>query len=237
MYISCNINMLLFNLIGVSVKIFNNILLIVIITSCSLFQSSNNSNITPYLTGKNLDQNTSLEEIKANLTKIGYLAGGQYEVEVIPITLPSMTAEALELQKLRGLTNAEYSQILNIQKNKYINNKVCIQLNFNIIKFEQVSHLKDWKAEIIDSFGNKYLITWMPEDLRKMPIATLFNGLYGKEMKWYNNATGCVNLAINLDKGFKVKLTPSFVQWPFSSSTILTWGNLSQESYQTYRKY
>jgi len=194
----------------------------VFLCSCSFLRPTSNSLELAKYFNNNLG-NISSDEIRGRLTRIGYMAGGQYEFQVIPITLSMLEAEANELKVQRGLTDYEVQKIISTRKQELIDNKICVEMNLSIVKFSSVTTFSKWNVEIIDSLGGKYPITWKLEDLTKSPISTLFNGLYGIEQKWFNNATGCVRVSLPVEKGFKIKLSPTFVQWPFPDSTILTW--------------
>lgn len=209
------------------------ILTIFFFQSCAFFQNKPKLDVTPYITGENLEETTS-GEIRAALTKIGYMAGGQYEVEVVPITSPLIEKQVEEQARLRGWGDYEKKIILDKRKKDYLSLNSCFEVKFSIVKFKEVSTLDKWKAKIITLKGSQFNLKWRQEDINNRPVQSYFNGLYGKEEKWFNSGIACAQVDLRLEEGFHVEVEPSFVQWPFPNSTTLTWG-LLDSSFQSYR--
>lgn len=195
-----------------------------------------NKNLVPYITGEGLDE-ASADEIRANLTRIGFMAGGQYEFQVTPITRPLILAEVRQLAALRGLSAEEQKTIETTKLDELYNNKTCVDFKISVVKFNQVSGLNQWKIEVVNEKGTTYPLRWSKKSLGRKPLATYINGLYGKEGKWLNEGRGCADVSLNLAGGVIFKVTPSYVQWPFPNSTSLSWGTALETSHQDYRGY
>ncbi len=209
------------------------ILSLVLFQSCAFFQDKPKLDVTPYITGEDL-QATSSGEIRAALTKFGYMAGGQYEVEVTPITAPLIEKQVEEQARLRGWGDYEKQIVLDRRKKDYLSLNSCFEIKFSIVRFKEVSTLPKWKARLITLKGSTFNLKWREEDLGNRPMQTYFNGLYGKEEKWFNSGVACAQVDLRLEEGFHVEVEPSFVQWPFPNSTTLTWG-LLDTTFQRYR--
>ena len=209
--------------------------LLTTITSCSLFLSKPRVDFRRYITGEGLNEKTS-QDIISSLTRFGYLGGGNYEVKAYPITLPLIESEAKELQALRGFNKAQLNKIINKKRIEYTEQKTCFQLNYSVIRFKEVAPLKSWKAYIVTKDQTEFPVKWKESSLKKKPISSIITGLYGIESKWYNEGIGCVDVGLPIEKGFLIKLVPSYVQWPFPDSASLTWG-MPELTFQSYRGY
>ena len=118
--------------------------------SCSFFKAPGNQlELSRYFKNSNME-NISSEEIRGRLTRIGYMAGGQYEFQVIPITLAMLEAETNELKIQRGLTEYEVQTIISTRKQELVDNKICLEMNLSVVKFSEVTTFSKWKVEIVD---------------------------------------------------------------------------------------
>jgi len=204
--------------------------------SCGSSKPQTKNALLPYLTGEELLALDSLE-IRSFLTQTIYMAGGQYEIQATPITLPLLEKEARELQRARGLTEEELRRVIDHNRFTYYDERFCADVQISIVKFGQVADLDQWKMELVDTFGEHYHLRWVEPENITGPVVTYFNGLYGMEKKWYNQGRICSNVAIDRTKGFKIEAIPSFVQWPFPATASLSWGIDASETYQEYRGY
>lgn len=212
--------------------------MIFLFSSCSFFQTAKDHDSPKYFTGENLEEMSS-DELKIRITKVGFMAGGQYEYTITPITQPFLQRRANELGLERGLTQDEVKMIIAKDQEKYLQQKVCIEFGISIVRFQTVSKIKEWKVAIVDKAGFSYPIKWDRKSLRKRPIVELFPGLYGPEQKWLNFAQGCADITFALSEGFRIRVNPSYVQWPFDNSSELTWNLTAKEAgtFQSYRGF
>ncbi|MEK6624000.1 MAG: hypothetical protein AABY86_03470 [Bdellovibrionota bacterium] len=203
---------------------------------CGSTRPQTQNALLPYLTGEDLTELNSME-IRSFLTQTIYMAGGQYEIQATPITLPLLEKEALELQRQRGLTDEELRRVIDHNRFTYYDERFCADIQISIVKFGQVADLDQWKMELIDTFSEHYSLRWVDPENVNGPVVTYFSGLYGLEKKWYNQGRICSNVAIDRTKGFTIQAIPSFVQWPFPPSAGLSWGLEVPSNYQEYRGY
>ncbi len=207
-----------------------------LLNGCGSSQPQTKNALLPFLTGENLKDLNSLE-IRNFLTQTIYMAGGQYEIQATPITLPLLEKEARELQAARGFTQEELARVIDHNRFTYYDERFCADVQISIVKFGQVADLEQWKLELLDQYGEHYNLRWVDPENITGPVVTYFSGLYGLEKKWYNQGRVCSNVAIDRTKGFKIQATPSFVQWPFPATANLSWGVDVPDSYQEYRGY
>lgn len=197
---------------------------------------TNKARLASLFTGVGLEKSSS-SELRDALTQIGYMAGGQYEVQLTPITTPLIVAESNELAAARGFTPEQLQTVISHEQESYQGRNFCIDFQVSIVRFKEVIELSSWRMEVIDEQGTSYPLNWVG-GLKGSPIETLFNGLYGPEKKWFNQGRACANNVFSdLSKGFHIKLTPSYVQWPFPASSQLAWGMDQNDNYQGYRGY
>jgi len=211
-------------------------LILGVLGGCSSNPPSNRTALLPYLTGASLPKMDSVE-MRSFLTQTVYMAGGQYEVQATPLTLPLIEQEARELQRERGLSDEELKRVVDYNRFNYYDDRFCADIQMSIVRFGQVADLDQWKFQLVDSLGEKYQMKWVDQDAVHGPVVTYFSGLYGPEKKWYNRGRICTNIAIDRALGFKIEANPSFVQWPFPNTALLYWGIDVPDSYQSYRRY
>jgi hypothetical protein len=233
------------------------IILLLSFSSCSYFAPTapkKTDDITYfYLTGKKrpneISNTPATKDIRKNLEENMTMAGGNYEVSILPLSRPYLRAQWQERIQERGLNKVDQERMWNEFEKEYLQAKTCFELNYSVLRWEKVSNLKDWKLEMIDHHKTSHPMNWKKTDLKKMPARTKVQRSGDNLDKWLNDGHACVDTKVPLDKGFSVKVTPSFVQFPFDSSSTLHWRfatyvqkdgkeikvQKKQESFQGYR--
>jgi hypothetical protein len=210
-------------------------MLLLLLTSCSFFQPSHKGDYSQYI-NSDVGKLAPTDEIRSALSRVGYMAGGEYEFKLTPYTESLIMAETRDLQKLRGFTDLDRKEIEKKRRIELVDGKVCIEVKLTIVRFKEASKIEDWQIDLVSSKDHIFPMRWREEDLRRKSVQSFFTGLYGQEAKWNNEGIACTNLDFDLTKGFHVRMRPKHVQWPFSDSTSMTWG-LEELTFQTYRGY
>lgn len=202
--------------------------LLVLLSSCTFFKKheTHQEKVYPLLTSDNLKQAGfpayDTKKIKMVLKREGTLGGGTYEINAFPITKTYLQALTNELSNERGLNKRQSLKIKKEYYNKYVKNKICFSFTYAATRFEKVKYLKAWDLELDYDKVNKKL-KFTKADLRKEPVQS--QRRIGNDVleQWNNTAIACTKSYISLNKEFHLKVTPSFVQFPFDSDVVLKW--------------
>lgn len=200
--------------------------LIVSYSSCSTFKESPIDYSESYITGVGAEEIPS-EPIRKNLTRKITMAGGNYGIKIFPISKAYINSYARELSAGRNFTSSQVKNLSEKLNNKFINNKACMDINITVKEFEKVNKLENWRVTLIDSKNMAYSLKWLAEPPSNISlpraIGSQRNTYHGKETMWFLAGQACAIADLELRKGFKLILKPSFVQWPFNKKVQMEW--------------
>jgi hypothetical protein len=214
--------------------------LIVILTAgCSLFQTKPQERLD-FFTGLGSDSLITSDEIKNNLAKIASNAGGFYKVQVMPLTRPYLRALRHEHAIMRGLTPRQLAEIELRDEQTYLDQKFCAEIKATIIRHQVATDLHSWNVILEDSEGVPRLMNWIegnPEIIQSKVM-----GPHGEEDSWLVSSKACSVEQITLTPQFTIKLSPSFMPWPFPAQMQTTWQfydskKEAKENAPSFRRY
>lgn len=202
------------------------LLFFVLLSSCSAFGPRVIDYSDSYVTGLGSEALTS-EEIKINLSRSISMAGGNYKISVYPITISYINSLSRETSEVKGLRKKTSKQFKKKLYKRFLDNKVCLNLEILVTEFKEVSKLESWKLSLIDSNNIAYALAWLPESrsFSGLPatVTSMRSSYHGKEEIWSMVGQACAKAEVTMKKGFKVIFTPSFVQWPFPDEVTEEW--------------
>ncbi|MEC7277730.1 MAG: hypothetical protein VXV96_15520 [Bdellovibrionota bacterium] len=203
-------------------QLLSSLFLLTLLSGCALFSPNKDDHTYLYLNDM-APASTSSDQYKSALSRDLSMAGGFYEVSAFPVVVGYVKAQAREQSSLRGLSQKQHQQILSKLKEEFIDDKLCFTVSYQALRFDKVSHLKNWKVFFQNPKGESIPLSWHKEDLNKEPIK-------GKVMKsgdnldsWSGSGTACTTLKTELSNGFALKVMPDYVQFPFDSTAEVYW--------------
>ncbi|GAB4020580.1 MAG: hypothetical protein Fur0010_23200 [Bdellovibrio sp.] len=197
--------------------------LTLIINSCAYFAPAPQDRTYFYLTGKDVKPETTSDEIIKNIGRGISMAGGNYKVEAYPVTRELLLAQTRELARQRGFTQEEIDKINLTHEQEYLLQKTCFNFSYAVTNVEQTAYPQDWKIHFIDHGNDEYPMLWTEADLKKLPVKTKLMRQEGNLDRWLHQGILCTDQNFDLSKGFGLRITPKFVQWPFPASEKLLW--------------
>lgn len=195
---------------------------VVLISSCAFFSPAPEDQTYRYLTGEGLSEAKPKEFEKA-LSRERNMAGGNYLVKAYPFTEAYLVAKAREQANLRGLNAIEEQKVLDALREKYTADKTCFHFNYEVLLHDKSSRLEHWKLNLIDDKDQEYPLEWNSDDLKRSPIMTRKIRSGDKLEQWLGDGVACTYAKPSLNKGFGLKITPNFVQFPFDKTAKLFW--------------
>lgn len=179
-----------------------------------------------YVTGVGTENLTS-DSIKENLHRELSMSGGSYQVSAFPMTKAYVNALSREQAQLKGLSKKSSARLKKNLDKKYLTRKACIETQISVREQEKVNKLSEWTYTFIDSNNIAYKLTWLPESqtTSQIPpaVTTTRHSYHGKEKMWSLSGQACAEADVEMKKGFKLVVRPSFVQWPFPDETQEEW--------------
>ncbi|PIP93380.1 MAG: hypothetical protein COW00_06650 [Bdellovibrio sp. CG12_big_fil_rev_8_21_14_0_65_39_13] len=195
----------------------------VLLSSCAFFSPKDEDRTYYYLTGKDITPETTSEQVVNVIGRSMTMAGGNYEVQAYPITRSLLEVQARELAKSRGLSEEQVKKVNLTHEQEFLAQKNCFNVSFAVVNFEQASQLEDWKIHFIDAGLDEYPMLWRDEDLKRRSVRTKLQRQEGNLDRWLGHGIVCTDSPFPLEKGFGLKITPKYVQWPFPASQKLLW--------------
>jgi len=195
----------------------------VLLSSCAFFRPKGEDRTYFYLTGKDITSESTSEQVVNVIGRSMTMAGGNYEVQAYPITRSLLQVEARELARSRGLTEEQVEKVTLTHEQEFLAQKTCFNISFAVVNFEQTSELEDWKIHFIDAGQDEYPMLWRSEDLKRRSVRTKIQRQEGNLDRWLGHGIVCTDSPFPLEKGFGLKITPKYVQWPFPASQKLRW--------------
>lgn len=195
------------------------------LSSCALFQKEDYSDVMyDYLKPtEGRAESLSSHQIKKVLSKETAMAGGNYQLSITPIPNRLVKAYYQEMTFKNGLNEREQEKLWKDLTREYLDNKTCLHFEYQVVHHQKVKNLDAWKVSIKDHAGQDYPVTWKKKPIFSRPAAAKLKR-DGKVLdQWIYEGTGCADTNIPLEKEFGVKVTPSYVQWPFPSSKDFWW--------------
>ncbi len=196
-------------------------LLIIFLSSCTLFyKKPNSTNISTY-------QAKTLPQLIKTTKLTQEIAGGNYKISVVPITKKYLTLLVEDISKLRGFNKKEKQVILDNYNNKYTNNKTCFEFFCSVIGNKKAAILKNWNIKFLTRKGNAIDIK-----LENNPnnLITAYSNRDINGLSWINNTIGCIEPPIDSKYGFAIKAIAPDVHWPLTKEAIFTWNNYNHKN-------
>lgn len=192
-------------------------------TSCALFRPTPVDRTYVFISGRGIKSDTTSEEIINHIGRSMNMSGGNYTVKAYPITRELLKAQTLELARQRGLSDEEIQKIELNHEQEFLLRKTCFNVSYAALNHVANANLIDWKIHFIDANNDEYPMLWRAEDLKRMPVVTKVQRQEGNLDQYLNQGIICTDNQFNLEKGFGLKVTPKFVQWPFPATENLLW--------------
>ena len=201
-------------------KALYSILIISFLSSCSFFQSKKPDDTFLYLRG---EKKADAETYEKKLTRSTTMGGGFYSIAARPITSSYLKAVNQKLADRRGLTNDEKQYAQTKANENFLHNKTCFHFEYEVVRFEEASQLKNWKIFYVDKNGGDILLTWKESDLNTPAVRSKSYRAGERHNTWLGKGSACASFTTDFKSGFALKVKPDFVQFPFSSETLITW--------------
>lgn len=191
-------------------------------SGCALFSSSGPDRTYTYLTGKGLKNPSSMEVMDA-LTRDSSMSGGNYQIKAYPYTYTLIEAMVREAAEQRGLNPEQQKSLKENLTKKFLAQKTCFHFNYQVLRFNKSSQLKNWKLAILDKKDQEYPTDWNGDDLKVSAVKTKKVVAGDRLDQWLGEGTACTSATPALKSGFGIKVTPDFVQFPFDKSAKIYW--------------
>jgi len=176
--------------------------LLLVFSACSIFAPKQQSLSDQYVTGLGLDE-TNSEEIIFHLKRDKPLAGGNYQLEIVPRTAYLNLVEKVLDQ----------------------NDKTCFDIKIVVREFPQANNLEKWKIKfspVVDLDADKDYVEATWNNVASV-VEKKIAGPSGTRPEWTSTGTACVSSVFPLENGFKLKIFPNFIAWPFPESESIDW--------------
>ena len=195
------------------------------LSSCAFFSQNpayDNKKLKAYVQGSGFDR-TELNSIKETLSRSAKMAGNIYKVKVMPMTRPLIEAMVDDQAAALSLTKEERASLLKNLEATYLENKTCLELNYEVTRIEKSSQLEDWQLEILDHDQLSHKTKWTISSLAEIPTKSYEYIGSVREPVWFGKGVACTSRSVDLSKDFDVKVTSHYVPFPFSSEATLYW--------------
>lgn len=199
----------------------NAILSFIFLSSCAFLQGKKDP--SQELIAGNSDQfAVSVTEVEEALTQYESMGAGTYKIRATVLT-PAL----LELREKSKPFSEEIIQknILESKKN-LSDSKTCFQIALKVINQSKYAYFDEWKGRVfVDDSEQKleFPLEWTEESLKAKPKSQVGSAFHGKTDHYYNEGVACTETRVPLQKGFTLKLLPSYIQWPFDGTLDLSW--------------
>ncbi len=194
-------------------------------SGCAFFSNTpefDNKKLVEYIQGSGFNR-TQLSDIERNLTRKANMAGDIYRIRVYPYTFPLIEALVDDQAAALSLTKSQRSELAKNLQEKYLNQKTCLQFDYQVSRIAKVSQLKDWKLQIIDQYENSYDTQWTQDSLAAIPTKSFDYIGSVREPMWIGNGVACTHQKVDLSKDFDTKVMAQFAPFPFSKEETLSW--------------
>lgn len=213
------------------------VVLILLLPSCGLFQVETLER-SEFVT-RGYQGEASAEQIRQSLTKSQNTGGGFLSAQVLPLTQAYLSARRAERASSRGLSPEAIAQMKTQDFELYLRDKNCFQIDAQIVRHREAMELSSWQVYLVDDQKISHPLQWVRFS---QVIQGRFASSQGELPKWAVGGVACSQDEHQLENGFSVRITPSFVPWPFPKTMVFEWifAKTSQERKEkrrTYRRY
>ncbi len=192
-----------------------------LLTSCAFFQSKPFDETALYLSGQKPE--ASVEEYEKNLTRNTSMGGGYYQITAKPLVKPLIIKRFEQTASLRGFSPKEKEKALAKINESFLVDKTCFEFQYEAVRFSQVANLSNWELSFINANGDTLPLKWQKEDLKRPSVKSKTYKAGLSQPTWLGQGIACGNFQTDFKSGFALKVKPAFVQFPFSSNTLLSW--------------
>lgn len=200
----------------ISINLFSLILFV----ACS--HSENHSKGTELLKASPKER-ISTETFEKALSREVYLAGGNYHIIAFPYTQNYIHSLVEEKVEKKSLKPKEKKETLERLKDRYSEEKTCFKFRYSVLRFNEVGQLKDWQVTFVNEEGEKASLNWESNPKRDPSFAESDDPLAFHHDKWLGDGVACSTQKLDLNKSFRLKVKPQYVQFPFDSHGDLNW--------------
>jgi len=193
-----------------------------LLSSCALFSPNEPDETYRYLTGQGLE-NPKTVDIKNALMRDLSMAGGNYSLKAYPYTRTLVEAMSREKADLLGLPPKHIERYAKQMEKDFIDDKVCFYFEYEVLRFEKASRLENFKLALLDKEDQSYPLQFIEEDLGKQPGLSKVLRSGDRLPKWFGSGIACTKANPSLNKGFGLKVEPTFVQFPFDKMASMYW--------------
>lgn len=197
------------------------ITILLLASSCALFQSKHKNNSPTLVTGNGPEQKMSAAEIADHLTRETTMGGGIYELSAMPLTTPYITKNWQEIASARALNSNDKDRSKKWYVDRFMG-KTCIDFHYSVTRFEKVKELSQWKLTI-EVDGDNIDLEWLPQAENSEAFVTEVKTPTHLDKRWHNRAIACAPVELPIYRGFSLKAKTTFVPWPFSDEASMEW--------------
>jgi hypothetical protein len=207
--------------------------------ACSIFTPAPSERIE-FFTLQDFDSVTGSEDIRKNLQKSASNAGGYYKVSAMPLTAPYLQARRHELAIARGLSPAQVAELELADRQNFLLNRFCVEVDAEITRHQQVLSLHEWSIVALDGEGVPHTMHW--REARQNLVQSQTMGAHGPEDRWLLSSVACTQQDFEVTPEFSVNITPPFTPWPFPDTMRLRWAfyknsQQAREKSPNFRRY
>lgn len=196
--------------------------LLLSLVSCSLLQEKKDP-LNQYIQSSVEEIAASTPEVEEALTQYGSMGAGTYKAKATLLTPVLLEMKEKEKPFSEAVTQKNIAEA----KKKFTENKTCLKISLRVITQSKYAYFEEWSAKVfIEQSVNEKLefpLVWTEESLTAKPQTKLASAFHGKTEHYSNEGVACTEKPIPLNKGFTLKLLPSFIQWPFDGTLDLSW--------------
>lgn len=211
-----------------------------LLSSCGIFQVETLER--PEFVMQGYKGDATAEQIRLSLTKSQNTGGGFLSAQVLPLTDAYLSAQRSTRASSRGLSPEAIAQMKTQDFERYLRDKNCFQIDAQIVRHQEAMDLSQWEIYLVDQEKISHALEWQSFS---QTIEGRFASAQGELAKWAVGGIACSQDDHDLQNGFSLRVTPSFVPWPFPKTMVFEWifTKSSQErkekrrSYRRYRGY
>lgn len=193
-----------------------------LLSSCALFQSQKKNTSPTLVTGGGAETKMSSDEIAHHLTRETSMGGGIYEIKAMPLTEPYLTQRWNELANARAFGEKDFKRAKQWHVDRFLGNRTCIDMHYNVTRFEQSKYLDQWKL-IIEVDGDNIEMEWLPESQHGEAFVSEVLTPTHPDKRWHNRGIACAPVNLPIYRGFSLQVKTVYVPWPFSEEANLEW--------------
>lgn len=160
------------------------------------------------------------------------MSGGDYQIQILPLVKGHLKKFALETAELRGLEGQQRQSHLSYYQAGPFSEKSCFLVSFEAVGQEKVKNIKNWLISFSDSHSQYYPMSYTQKDLTEPRSGTSQPDFPAKGRThkagmhlptWSDQGIFCGSPVLDWSLGFKVKVRPPHVQWPFPDEQEIAW--------------